>query len=262
LWRGEPLDGKRILVRCHHGLGDTIQFMRFAAPLRRIARGLTALSQPVLVPIIATAPGVDRVFPLGAHVEESAYDVQIEVMELAHALRVDASAIRRTAGYLLPGLGSARPGTPAWPPRNIGLIWRAGEWCSSRSVPAEMLSGLSALPIRLWSLQCGPASRDAANIPAADLSSADAMRTAASLCSLDLLISVDTFPAHLAGALGVPVWLLLQHRCDWRWSERGGKSVWYPTMTLMRQSRQDDWQPLIDRVVARLSEAISGTRVA
>jgi hypothetical protein len=261
LWRGEPLGGKRILVRCHHGLGDTIQFIRFAAPLRRIARSVTVYSQPELVPVVATVTGVDRVLTLGCEIEDGAYDLQIEVMELAHALRVDACAIRRLPRYALPQLG-LRPRGASSGPRNIGLVWRAGEWCSSRSVPAAMLSGLAALPnIRLCSLQCGPAAADAAMIPACNLSSNDAMRTAATLCGLDLLISVDTFPAHLAGALGVPVWLLLQHHCDWRWTQCANESVWYPTIRLFRQSREGDWQSVVAAIMARLRERTCRSRV-
>jgi hypothetical protein len=261
LWRGERLGGKRILIRCHHGLGDTIQFIRFAAPLRRIAQSVTVHAQPELISLVATVPGVDRVLTPGCGIDDAAYDVQIEVMELAHALRVDACAIPRAPPYVLPQL-SRRPRGALSEPWNIGLVWRAGEWCSSRSLPAAMLSGLAALPnIRLCSLQCGPAAADAAMIPARDLSSNDAMRTAASLCGLDLLISVDTFPAHLAGALGVPVWLLLQHHCDWRWTQCGNESVWYPTMRLFRQCREGDWQSVVAAVVGRLRERTCSTRV-
>jgi hypothetical protein len=236
-------------------LGDTIQFIRFAAPLRRIARVVTVVAQPELVPLIGSLPDVDCVLPHGARLNEADYDVEIEVMELAHALRVDASMIRANTPYVLPQLSRGRNGS-VWPPRNIGLVWRAGEWCSSRSVPARMLSSLAALPgIRLYSLQRGPAARDAAKIPALDLSSDDVMATVTILRSLDLLISVDTFPAHLAGALGVRVWLLLQHQCDWRWAQHGCESVWYPTMTLFRQSRQDDWKSVIDAVSTRLRGA-------
>jgi hypothetical protein len=129
LWRGEPLGGKRILVRCHHGLGDTIQFIRFAAPLRRIARSVTVYSQPELVPIVATVPGVDRVLALGCGIDDAAFDLQIEVMELAHALRVDACGIRRSSphhgrgtsvwsGAPANGAAAARfrpPCSPVWP---------------------------------------------------------------------------------------------------------------------------------------------------
>jgi hypothetical protein len=99
-------------------------------------------------------------------------------------------------------------------------------------------------------------------IAACDLSSNDVMRTAATLCGLDLLISVDTFPAHLAGALGVPVWLLLQHHCDWRWTQCGDYSAWYPTMRLFRQCREGDWQPVIKTVLAQLRSQFCSTRVA
>jgi ADP-heptose:LPS heptosyltransferase len=106
--------------------------------------------------------------------------------------------------------------------------------------------------VRLVSLQCGPASTHAPCIPAEDISSENVEETAAKLRSLDVLISVDTFAAHLAGALGVPVWLLLNAESDWRWMTDRTDSVWYPTMRLFRQSAPGQWPQVINSVVAAL----------
>ncbi len=250
IWDGRPLRGKRVLVRCYHGLGDTIQFIRFAAPLRAIARHVIVWVQPKLLPLIATVAGVDEALPLNDGTPNSDFDADIEIMELAHALRVDAEAIRRPLPYLAaPGPLPSIPGAGL----AVGLVWQAGDWDPCRSLSAEAMSALSQVPgVRLLSLQRGPAALDAARIPAADAGTDDVMSTARLLRALDLVITVDTFIAHLAGALGVPVWLLLHHQCDWRWGRAGHSTIWYPTMRLFRQPAPSQWGAVIDTVAAEL----------
>ncbi len=250
LWRGQPLDGKRVLVRCRHGLGDTIQFIRFTAGLRLIARQVTVSVQPQLVALISAVRGVDRAVADYAQPTANPYDVEIDVMELAHALRSSADLVCCEPYLCHPSRKHAR----ARPrPLNIGLVWRAGEWRSSRSLPTPLLSPLARLPqLCLYSFQCGAAAGEAPQIPAIDVSSENIARTVANLQKIDLLISVDTFIAHLAAALGVTVWLLLQQDCDWRWMKNRTDCVWYPTMRLFRQRRQGDWRPVIAEVCNHL----------
>jgi hypothetical protein len=113
---------------------------------------------------------------------------------------------------------------------------------------------LTRIPgVQLISLQRGAAAADAARVPALDASVDDAGETAATLLGLDLLITVDTFAAHLAGALGLRTWLLLQHQCDWRWQRNGTDSIWYPSMTLFRQQQPGDWRAVIERIATKLS---------
>jgi hypothetical protein len=254
IWDGRDLTDKRVLVRCYHGLGDTIQFVRFAAPLRKMAREVVIWAQPPLLPLLATAPSVDRVLPLHDGTPEVAFDCDIEIMELAHALRVDEQSITCTVPYVLDDGQQARlstvPGQLA-----VGLVWRAGDWDERRSIPVNLLSALSHVSgVRLLSLQCGPAAAEASRIPAQDVASSDVERTAATLRHLDLLISVDTFAAHLAGALGVRVWLLLHSDCDWRWMQHRTDTPWYPTMRLFRQRSAGDWPGLVEEVTATLAQ--------
>jgi hypothetical protein len=241
-----------VLVRCYHGLGDTVQFIRFAAPLRKIAAEVIVWAQPPLVALLRTAEGVDRVLPLHDGTPDVASDCDIEIMELAHALRVDARSIPRTVPYLFPpNPEDAMPASGG--ELKIGLVWCAGDWDPERSLPAELLSPLACLSgVRLLSLQCGSAAAESRFISAQDVGSYDIDRTAARLRRLDLLISVDTFPAHLAGALGIPVWLLLKAQCDWRWMEHCTHTVWYPTMRLFRQPRSSDWPPVIAEITREL----------
>jgi len=140
----------------------------------------------------------------------------------------------------------------------VGLVWHSGGWDERRSIPVDLLSALSHVSgVRLFSLQCGPAAPEAARIPAEDIASSDVGQAALTLRHLDLLISVDTFAAHLAGALGVRVWLLLHADCDWRWMRHPTDTPWYPTMRLFRQPSAGDWGAVIDEVMARLDEAPS-----
>src|SRR5690349_6954903 len=101
IWDGRPLADKRVLVRCYHGLGDTMQFIRFAAPLRKMAREVLVWAQPPLLPLLATAAGVDRVLPLHDGTPEVDFDCELEIMELAHALRIDEQTIPCAVPYIL-----------------------------------------------------------------------------------------------------------------------------------------------------------------
>jgi hypothetical protein len=275
IWNGEPLAGKCVLVRCYHGLGDTIQFIRFVRPLRRLAKHVTVWAQPSLVSLVSTAAGVDCVLPLHDGVPGVPFDCDIEIMELAHALRVDPRSIACTVPYLFPR--ARQPSSPAQPlPANgggsiparrrhasmnelaVGLVWGAGDWDRRRSVPARLLNPLSRMSgVRLYSLQCGPQAAEAASVPAQDISSDDVETAAATFAELDLIISVDTFAAHLGGALGVPVWSLLHAACDWRWMEHRVDTVWYPTMHLFRQKKPGEWAPVIEEVAAALQDLVA-----
>jgi hypothetical protein len=252
IWDGSPLRDKRVLVRCYHGLGDTIQFIRFAAPLRKMAREVLVWGQLPLLPLLATALGVDRVLPLHDGTPDIDFDCDLEIMELAHALRIDEPSIRCAVPYVF--IDEQR--TPLPKRRRdlaVGLVWRAGDWDERRSIPVNFLSALPLVSgVRLFSLQCGPATAEASRIPAENVATDDVERTAITLRRLDLMISVDTFAAHLAGALGVRVWLLLHADCDWRWMQHRTDTPWYPTMRLFRQRSPGDWRTVIKDVIAAL----------
>ncbi|WP_270935856.1 glycosyltransferase family protein [Falsiroseomonas oryzae] len=251
VWDGSPLAGRRVLVRCYHGLGDTIQFIRLIPGLQAIARDVTVWAQPALIPLLATMRNAPRLLPLHDGTPEAAFDVDVEIMELAHALRLTPATLPARVPYLHPpGRPRLRDGRLA-----VGLAWRAGDWDARRSVPVEMLRVFAALPgIVLHVLQRGPALDERPAWLPSDAGSDDVLEAAATMRSLDLVVSIDSMPAHLAGALGVPVWLLLAHDADWRWMEGRDDSPWYPTMRLFRQARPGDWaDPL-----GRLADALRG----
>jgi hypothetical protein len=147
IWRGEDLAGKRVLVRCYHGLGDTIQFIRLAKPLRAVASEVIVWAQPELIPLLRGAEGVDRLIPL----HDGTPDVDIEIMELAHALRVTTDIIQPSAAYVCRPMRPARRDPSAF---SVGLVWEAGNWDRRRCVPLELLGRLaSETGARLLSLQ-------------------------------------------------------------------------------------------------------------
>jgi Glycosyltransferase family 9 (heptosyltransferase) len=253
IWRGEDLRDRRVLVRCYHGLGDTIQFIRFAKPLREIAREVVVWGQPELLALLSQVDGVDRAFPLHDGTPDFAYDVDIEVMELAHALRATPELISGRVPYFpIPSGQIARASLTA--PISVGLVWEAGNWDRRRCVPPRLLARLQAATgVRLCSLQQGSGRRMAPAIPAADIAIADIQSLAATIKSLDLVITVDTMVAHLAGALGAPVWTMLHADCDWRWPKAGRQSLWYPTMRLFHQRTAGDWTGVIEEVTEELT---------
>jgi hypothetical protein len=257
IWRGEQLCGKSVLVRCYHGLGDTIQFARFLPPLRRIAREVTVWCQPALVEMIARVPGVDRVVALHDGMPEVAFDVDIEIMELPHALRAGPDLVQMRAPYLtLPPQSPAVPRTEA--AFGIGLVWKVSAWDKRREVPARALRSLALPGCELFSLQRDGPAAEVAEIGATDVSTPNIDDLAIRLQQLDLVISVDTMVAHLAGALGHEVWIMLHADCDWRWPATGSRTFWYPQARLFRQHSPGNWSSVIAELRAALQARIAG----
>ncbi|MCA6125209.1 hypothetical protein J6500_25420 [Bradyrhizobium sp. WSM 1704] len=261
IWRGEELGGRHVLVRCYHGLGDTIQFIRFMPALRAVAREVTVWCQPALLPLLATAEGIDRAIPLHDGVPDVEFDVDIEIMEVPHAIRARQGQIALQRPYLsLPPGGAefqrSRSGRVA-----VGLVWEVGAWDKRREIPVAALRRLSGSSTVLYSLQLGPGAAMAESIGARDISTADICLLARRIAQLDLVVCVDTMLAHLAGALGLEVWVLLHADCDWRWPAHGERSIWYPTARLFRQSRPGDWTSVIEEVRNALDQR-NGASVA
>jgi ADP-heptose:LPS heptosyltransferase len=252
-WDGTPLAGRSVLVRCEHGLGDTLQFMRFLPLLH--ARHLHFLVQPPLVELLRDAPGLGEVRNYWTDDPLPPHEVDMEVMELAYALRMTLPRLpppyphlnERLPGFPLPDEGRLR----------VGLVWSCSHWERSRSVPLEDLAPLFALEdVRFFSLQQGEAAADPLlqrlDVEPLSARTADIRMAAAAMCALDLVISIDSMPAHLAGCLGRPTWVMLKNEADWRWMDGREDSPWYPTVRLFRQPRADDWRGLAQQVAASL----------
>ena len=262
LWHGEPLDGRTILLYAEQGLGDAFQFLRYM-PMVAARGGRVILEvSAVLVELCRNLPGVAEIIPLGQSLPR--FDVQAPLLSLPAAFGTTLDSIPSAVPYL-----SADPQrVAAWRARRdgrpvIGLVW-AGR---KKPDPTRTI-GLAALfplleidELRFVGLQKDLEPGDEAllaqhagrfeNWGAGFVSFAD---TAAAMSVVDLIISIDTSSAHLAGALGRPVWVLLPRAVDWRWMTGREDSPWYPTMRLFRQEPEGGWAP----VVARVAEALHG----
>jgi len=239
VWDGRSFRNRHVLIRCYHGLGDTLQFARYLPRIRPFVASLTAEVQPQLLPLLASVPGPDRLIPFDPAHPAPAADCDIEIMELAHALRLPPEAGQ------VPLLQVA----PSPLPRGaVGLRWVAGDWDPERSIHPHMLRDITSLPC--VSLQPGNTHLRVLN---ADGCTSDLGETAALIGGVDLVITVDTMVAHLAGALNKPVWVLLKYEADWRWMRGRADSSWYPSMRLYRQRTPGDWAPVIASVAADLA---------
>ena len=263
-WLGEDLRGKEVMLRSLHGYGDAVQFLRYAPRLRALAAKLVVQVPPTMLEIVRCFAGVEHVITWETE-ETQAWDVQVEITELPYLFRTDLSELPIATNYLrLPLEAIQRASAVMGPPRapRVGLVWAAGEWNPGRSLPLPLLQPLlDCGGCEYWSLQGGDAAR---NIPP-DLRDAaicgdGILPLASAISQLDLVITVDTLAAHLAGALGKPVWVLLAHDADWRWMTRRSDSPWYPSMTLFRQTSPGDWQSVVRSAQSALENGLAENR--
>jgi hypothetical protein len=272
VWNGSDLTGRTILLHAEQGLGDTIQFIRYAAIVaQRGGRIVLTCHQP-LIRLLSTLPSIDELVPLGYPTPN--FDVYAPLMSLPGILGTTLETVPAAIPYLTPpaesnvrvispGSDTAKQQTQrSKPPLKVGIAWSGGHLYKknqSRSCPLKHFEPLLQLPdIAYYSLQKGIAQTTLAELvwetQIQDLGSqlGDMADTAAAIAQLDLVITVDTSIAHLAGALGKPVWVLLTYLPDWRWMLHREDTPWYPTMRLFRQTQPGDWQGVLDRVSQEL----------
>ncbi|MFN0074375.1 MAG: tetratricopeptide repeat protein, partial [Chloroflexota bacterium] len=263
MWDGHSVEGSRLLLVAEQGFGDTIQMIRYAPRIADRGIRVVVQCQPELKELLLNVAGIDEVFSREEALPD--FDQQALMMSLPHHFGTTIETIPISIPYVhIHSDRSAKVAhelSPHGKPR-IGLVWSGNPdhpKNSQRSLTLTDLAPLLQVPeIEFFSLQKGPASRDATKAPHGtsirDLSPllSDFADTAAVIANLDLVITVDTAVAHLAGALGQPVWLLLSYAADWRWLTNRQDSPWYPSMHLFRQGSPGDWKPVIESVIARL----------
>jgi len=262
-WDGIARPGQTLLVTAEQGLGDTLQFIRLAQPLA--GRGVRVLvsAQRSLVRLLATAPGVAAVF--GPDEALPAYDAYTPVIAVAGALDVTADTVPCAVPYLAADPERRMEVAAALAAhgcmRKVGLAWSGSKQNTNdqrRSIALATLAPLFAAPAVAWfSLQREDDENDIAAVPAARVlhrlpARSDFDGAAALVAELDLVVTVDTCFAHLAGALAMPTWVLLPFASDWRWQQDRADSPWYPTVRLFRQPRPGDWEAVIARVATEL----------
>ena len=251
IWNGAALAGKRVLVRCYHGFGDTIQFIRYVPMLKTVAAQVTVWAPPTLIKLLSTARGIDRMIALHDGTPDCEYDAAVEVMELPYVFRTTLETIPAGVPYFHVDAGDIDDSKI-----KVGVVWRGGDWDPRRDVPFSLITRLGDVDgISFYVLQ-----QDANESEQHDRfrmilqKNGDALSTARIMRALDLVISVDSMPAHLAGSLGIPTWILLQKEADWRWMNDRSDSPWYPTMRLFRQWRAGDWEPVIAEIGLQLGK--------
>jgi len=267
LWRGEDLAGKTILLYSEQGLGDSFQFMRYAPLVAERAGRTLLVVQPEVEALARRMPGRHEVFASGAPLPD--YDFHCPLLSLPQAFATEVATVPARIPYLqVDGERQAywrqalATRLPAGKKR-IGLVWAGRPTHGNdhnRSLRLANFAALLADQHFAWvAVQKGPAIAEAAALPdparltVLDGELRDFDDTAAVLTQLDVLVTVDTSVAHLAGALGVPTLILLPHIPDWRWMWQRSDSPWYPSVTLLRQNRRGDWSSVISRLHKTLS---------
>jgi tetratricopeptide (TPR) repeat protein len=276
MWLGdEALEGKTILIGADEGLGDTIQFARYVPFLAGRGARVVLLVQDHLCSLLSDLPGVSQCVPMSSMETDSlpAFDLHCPIMSLPLALGTRLDTVPAPTSYLPP---AARDRAWAWEDRlgpherlRVGLVWSGNPEHQNdhhRSLPLRTLARILDVDATFVSLQKDPRPADKATLheraDIVDLTTclSDFTETAALMTCLDLVITVDTSVAHLAGALGRPTWILLPYVPDYRWLLDRDDSPWYPTMRLFRQSETRDYTTVLDRVRAELLTRVSSFR--
>jgi tetratricopeptide (TPR) repeat protein len=270
-WRGEDPSGRTILVSRDQGYGDAIQFVRYAELLhQRGAKVIIECTAPV-AQLLTTCPGVDDVVVVGDPLP--AFDFALPLVSLPGVFGTTLENAPSRVPYLRPDAGLVerwRDELGHEQALKVAIAWhgRASHPNNHvRSIPLSHFESIARTAgIRLYSIQVGHGREQLARIakdwPIVDLSDklGNFCDTAAVLCNCDLLITCDSAPAHLAGALGLPVWVALRFTPDWRWMLDRDDSPWYPTMRLFRQTRRGDWGNVFERIAVELQSLLEANK--
>lgn len=256
LWERQPLKGKTLLLVAEQGYGDTLQFVRYAKPLAdRGARVLVAVQEP-LVELLKSVPGVAETASFNA-LSLPAHDYHIHMMSMPHRLGDTLETIPADVPYITadPALAARwRKRLEGYKGLRVGIVWSGNPLQRNnlkRSCPTSAITPLTQIAgVQMFSLakdrnaNAGPLPSGMIDLGGEIKTFAD---TAAIMSNLDLVISVCTSTAHLAGAMGRPTWLMLAQAADWRWLKKRSDSPWYPTARLFRQRRLYDWNgPIVE----------------
>ncbi|WP_297013345.1 tetratricopeptide repeat-containing glycosyltransferase family protein [Thalassospira sp.] len=256
-WDGKAgLRGKRLLLRAEQGFGDMIQFARFVPLVGKKAAHIILECRSELIPVMRTIAGVGTIVEKGAKLPP--FDLHVPLLSLPHVMKISEAELHRVSAepYLSAPKGKqARLSPPSGTVLKVGLIWAGKLNPRDRSCPLELLMPLMAQKgASFYSFQVderrGDIARLGANALITDMGEHihDFGDSAALMKAMDLVITIDSAPAHLAGALGVPVWMLQLYTTDWRWMVGRTDSPWYPTMRIYRQEAPGDWALPVDHL--------------
>lgn len=270
-WDGAPLAGRTLLVHGEQGLGDTLQFVRFLPQVQARGGRIVLECQPPLAKLLAASRGMDEIVVRGERLPE--FDVHCPLMSLPTALGTTLDNLPREVPYVFVDpqrrqQWQARLATIAG--LKVGINWQGNPQFKAdryRSMPLAQFEPLARLEgVRLISLQRGAgveqlrqiADRfEVLELPAADDNAEAFVDTAAIMQNLDLVVTSDTSVAHLAGALGVPTWVIVPFSPDWRWMIGRDDSHWYPTVRLFRPQRIAGWDEVFSTIAAELTQLVN-----
>lgn len=293
-WNGEAIDQQRVMLRCLHGYGDTVMYLRWLPELRRRCSEVIVQACPEMLPLIqamveptsekpelghATGDGplacapvrVVTWTPAGA-IDRDQWDVQVECAELPFLFRATTATVPEPVAWVLSEEVAhrirTRMGERSKP--RVGLVWTGSDYDPARSIPfAQFRELLRDQSVEFWSLQApennadwrafcaerGWSQRTFYTIgEAGAVCGAGIADMAAFAREMDVVITIDTLAAHVAGSLALPTFLLLKREADWRWMLNRDDSPWYPTMRLFRQSTAGDWAQPLRRAAAALRD--------
>ena len=264
-WNGEPIAGKRLVIYVEQGYGDSLQFVRYAPMAQACGAHVTLFIPPALRELLRASmpPGIEVADRLP---DTAVFDYQVPMLCLPRIFGTTLDTIPADMPYLL----ADRDAAAAWsrrlaalPGLKVGLVWAGGKSLPSvdarRSLSLAQFAPLASVPgVQFISLQIGEPAAEARTPPAGlklvdwtgEIS--DYADTAALIAGLDLVIAVDTSVAHLAGALGKPVWILSRYDGCWRWLQDRDDTPWYPTARLFRQAALGEWEPVMAKVETAL----------
>ncbi|HEY9876455.1 MAG TPA: hypothetical protein V6D12_23720 [Candidatus Obscuribacterales bacterium] len=268
VWDGSNLEGRTILLHAEQGFGDTIQFIRYAPLVAGYQGRVFVECYAPLIKLFKCIPGIEQLIIKGETLPE--FDVHAPLMSLPGILGTTLETVPAEVPYLSPPIPPIQLEVPPETLLKVGIVWASKPnhpTTGRRSSPLSYFLNLQSISgVALYSLQKDPVAADMAQLQQAglvqDLSDQlqDFIDTASAVSQLDLVISVDTAVAHLAGALGQKVWLLLSFIPDWRWMLGHEDSLWYPTMRLFRQESPGDWAGVFVRVAKALEDVVSEKR--
>lgn len=266
-WDGSPLEGRTILLFAEQGLGDTLQFIRYAPLIQAKGGRVVVQCQDGLVPLLSRCAGIDHV--VGWTAAPPVFDVWTPLLSVPGILGTTLETIPARVPYLFPDPDLVAHWRRELAPVRgfrVGIAWQGSPrhaWDRHRSVPLALFDPLARVEgVRLVSLQQNHGTDQLKTVAdrfplvnlgeLVDKTAGAFMDTAAIVANLDLVISIDSAIAHLAGGLGVPVWVALHYTPDWRWLLHREDSPWYPSLRLFRQSSVGDWPGVFSRMADAL----------
>lgn len=273
IWDGSKFEGRTLLVHCEQGFGDTIQFARFLPLVKSLGGQVVFQAQPALLPLFENIPGIDKLVALKDDpMDLSDIDLVLPLLSLPDCLHITMDKIPCQIPYLMAAPHKADFWQGRVDPKcfNVGIVWSGSPLHINdkrRSCPVKHFITLGDLPIHFYSLQKNVDHEELEQLRNgchvehwADqfLNFAD---TAAAISNLDLIITVDTAVAHLAGAMGRNVWIILPYLADWRWGMHGSKNIWYPTARLFRQHQDRSWETIFKNVRQALFHEVHRNRM-